>query len=46
MVNEHVSSIGYLDAQTISVQVLQDDEGLYSMDEDDFSRIDGYIIQY
>lgn len=46
MVSGHLNSIGYLDAQTISVQVVQDDDGAYSIDSSDFQRIDSLMIAY
>ena len=46
MVSARVDSIGYLDPQTISVQVVKGDDGRYSIDESDFSRIEGLIIAY
>lgn len=46
MVSARVDSIGYLDPQTISVQVVKGADGRYSIDESDFSRIDGLIIAY
>lgn len=46
MVSGHLNSISYLDAQTISVQVVQDDDGAYSIDSSDFQRIDSLMIAY
>ena len=46
LVSARVDTIDYLDPQTISVQVTQGDDGLYSIDSNDFSRIDGLIIAY
>lgn len=46
MVASHLDSIDYLDGQTISVQVTQDDEGAYSIDSSDFQRIDSLVIAY
>lgn len=45
-VSARVDSIDYLDPQTISVQVTKGDDGLYAIDSNDFSRIDGLIISY
>lgn len=46
LVSSRISTIGYLDAQTISVQVTKDDKDIYSIDSGDFDRIDALIIQY
>lgn len=46
MVDARISSIGYLDPQTISVQVTKDDDDYYRIDSGDFDRIDSLIIQY
>lgn len=46
MVSGHLDTIDYLDAQTISVQVTQDDDGAYSIDSSDFQRIDNLMIAY
>lgn len=46
MVSARLDSIGYLDPQTISVQVVKDADGIYSIDENDFNRIDSLIISY
>ena len=41
-----MDSIGYLDPQTVSVQVTKGDDGRYSIDNNDFSRIDGLMVAY
>jgi hypothetical protein len=46
MVDARINSIGYLDPQTISVQVTKDDDDYYRIDSGDFDRIDSLIIQY
>lgn len=46
LVNARMDSIGYLDPQTVSVQVTKGDDGLYSIDNNDFSRIDGLMVAY
>ena len=46
MVDARINSIGYLDPQTISVQVTKDDDDYYGIDSGDFDRIDSLIIQY
>ena len=45
-VSARVGSIGYLEPQTISVQVTKGADNLYTIDSNDFSRIDGLIIAY
>lgn len=46
LVSARISTIGYLDAETISVQVVKNEEGVYTIDDSDFSRIDSLIISY
>ena len=46
LVNARMDSIGYLDPQTVSVQVTKGEDGLYSIDNNDFSRIDGLMVAY
>lgn len=46
MVSGRLDSIDYLDAQTISVQVTQDEDGAYCIDSSDFQRIDNLMIAY
>ena len=46
MVAARIDSIDYLDPQTISVQVVKDDDGVYSIDTSDFNRIDSLMIAY
>mgnify|MGYP004475200871 CR=1 FL=1 len=46
MVSARIDSIGYLDPQTISVQVVKGDDNVYSIDDSDFNRIDSLIISY
>lgn len=46
MVSGHLDSIGYLDPETITVQVVPDSEGVYSISQNDFERIDTLIISY
>lgn len=46
LVKARAAAIGYLEPQTISVQVVQDADGIYSIDSNDFSRIDSLIIAY
>ena len=41
-----IDTIGYLDPETISVQIVKDDDGVYTISENDFQRIDSLIIQY
>ena len=46
MCEARVGSIGYLEPETISVQIVKDDEGYYIISDNDFQRIDELIIQY
>lgn len=46
LVSENQDTIGYLEPQTISVQVTKDDDGAYHMDESEFQRINSLIIDY
>ena len=46
MVSARVDSIGYLDPQTISVQVVKGEDNVYVIDDSDFNRIDSLIIAY
>ena len=46
MVSARIDSIGYLDPQTISVQVVKGEDNVYSIDDSDFNRIDSLIISY
>ena len=46
MVKARVTTIGYLEPETISVQVAKSDAGLYTISENDFNRIDSLIIDY
>ena len=46
MVSARISSIGYLEPETISVQVVKDSNGIYSISQNDFERIDYLIIAY
>ena len=45
-VSERIPNIGYLEPQTISVQIKTNDDDTYSIDSGDFQRIDSLIIQY
>ena len=46
MVSARIDSIGYLDPQTISVQVVKGEDNVYVIDDSDFNRIDSLIIAY
>lgn len=46
MMNARIDTIGYLEPQTISVQVNKNENDLYVINDSDFSRIDSLIIQY
>ncbi len=41
-----LDTIGYLDAETISVQIAKDTDGYYTITQNDFDRIDTMMIQY
>ncbi len=44
LLEARIDQIGYLDAVTVSVHVEQEDDGYYTISEDDFSEIDQNII--
>ena len=46
LVSGQLDSIGYLDPQTISVQVTKDEDGVYGIESGDFQRIDLLMIDY
>ena len=46
LVENRLATIGYLEPQTISIQVVKDADGDYTISENDFGRIDSLIIQY
>ena len=46
LVNSLLPDLGYLDQKSISVQIQQDSDGYYSINNDDWSTIDLYIITY
>lgn len=46
LVSVQLDSIGYLEPQTISVQLVKDGDGFYSIDSGDFERIDALMIDY
>ena len=39
-------SLGYKETKTISVQIQADDEGIYSINDDDWNKMDDYLIYY
>lgn len=41
-----LDSIDYLEPETISVQIVKDESGIYTISSNDFQRIDSLIIQY
>lgn len=41
-----LDSIDYLEPETISVQIVKNEEGIYTISSNDFQRIDSLIIQY
>jgi len=46
MVESYIPKIGYLEPETISVQIVKGDDGAYVISDNDFGRIDTLIIQY
>jgi len=46
LINSLLPNLGYLDQKSISVQIQQDSEGYYSINNDDWSTIDLYMITY
>ena len=46
LISARLDNISYLDPETISVQIAQDDDGYYVITDNDFQRIDGLIIAY
>ena len=41
-----LDSIDYLEPETISVQIVKDESGVYTISSDDYEKIDSLIIQY
>lgn len=46
ILEDNVDSIGYLEPETVSVQVVKDDDGLYIISDNDFSRLNTLMIKY
>lgn len=46
LVEEQMANIGYEDDKTQSIQVQKDSDGLYRMNDDDWSIFDSYVIYY
>lgn len=46
LVNNRMDTIGYLEPETISVQIVKDTDGVYVISDNDFGRIDSLVIQY
>lgn len=46
LAEEGLATAGYMDPETISVQVTPDSDGVYTISENDFNRIDSLIIAY
>lgn len=46
LANEKLESVGYKEKQYITVQVRQDDEGVWSLVDSDFDTLDAAIIAY
>ena len=45
-VEGYVDDLDYLEPQTISVQIIKDDDGIYTIEDSDWQRVDALIIQY
>jgi len=39
-------NLGYMDAKTMSIQVQEDSDGYFSINDDDWNKIDDYMIYY
>ena len=46
MVESYIPKIGYLEPETISIQIEKGADGAYVISDNDFGRIDALIIQY
>lgn len=46
LVFARVSTIGYLEPESLTVRVEKDSDGVYAINEDDFATADAYIIAY
>lgn len=46
VLNKHKDSLGYGEAQTVTVTVSQDKDDLWGFSDDDFAKLDQYIIAY
>lgn len=46
LLEARLDKIGYVDPVTVSVHVEKNDEGYYTMNDDDFYKVDWYIIYY
>lgn len=46
VVRTHMDSIGYLDAKSIVVQIQPDEDGIFTLNNDDFGNLDAIIIDY
>lgn len=46
LLEARLDSIGYLDAETVTVRVEKDEDSYYTMNSDDFYKVDWYIIYY
>lgn len=46
LVSDQIPNIGYDEDKSLSIQVQQGEDNLYEMNQDDWSRFDGYVITY
>lgn len=46
MVEQRIDSIGYLEPETISISVIKDTNGVYTISDNDFGRVDTLVINY
>jgi hypothetical protein len=46
IIRPYLDSIGYLDVTSIVVQIQADEDGVFSLNEDDFSNLDMLLIDY
>ena len=46
LVNSQLPNLGYQDQKSLSVQVQKDEEGYYSINSDDWTMIDLYMVTY
>lgn len=42
----HMPNLGYRDAKTMSIQIQENSDGFFSINDDDWTKIDDYMIYY